>query len=243
VGVLAGSILVLLLVGWRTRDYFLAIGGRFDWREWLRRLVPVTLGLGALMILMQADALIVREKLQPLLSEDEIDGYSAVRKVAQGMVFLVGALVSVMFPKVARSFQRAEPTDVLRLTVGLTAMVGICGATLATLWPELPLQVLSPGRLIASKTLVPFYCWALVPVALANVFVWSLLARECYRAVPWLVVVASGYWGALRLYHDRLAVVITVLGIFAMLFLAVCAIFAWIDHRFRQTRSQNSGTA
>ena len=237
-GVLAGSVMVFLLVAWRARKHLLAPAGQFHWRGWLRRLVPVTLGLGALTVIMQADALIVRQTLQPTLTADEIDGYSAVRKIAQAMVFLVGALVSVMFPKMARSFQRAEDTDVLKLTVGLTLIIGVAGAGMATLFPELPLRVLSPGRLIASKGLVPIYCWALVPLALANVFVWSLLARECYRVVPWLVVVAAGYWGTLQLYHQRLAVVIAVLGAFSVLLLTVCATFVWIDHRGRRSGSR-----
>jgi len=80
---------------------------------------------------------------------------------------------------------------------------------------------------------VPLYCWALVPLALANVLVWSLLARECYRAVPWLVAVAVGYWFALQRFHDRFATVIVVLGIFAILLLAVGGVFAWLDHRAR----------
>src|SRR6185503_9649010 len=103
---------------------------------------------------MQADALVVREKLQPLLTPDEVDGYSAVRKIAQALVFVIGALTAVMFPKVARSFQRDEKTDVLKLTLLLTAIIGIAGATAATLFPEVPLRLLSPERLITSKSLV-----------------------------------------------------------------------------------------
>lgn len=76
-----------------------------------------------------------------------------------------------MFPKVARSFQRSEESEVLKLTVTLTAVMAVIGATLATIFPELPLQLLSPERLIASKALVPVYCWALVPMAVGQVLV------------------------------------------------------------------------
>jgi len=191
----------------------------------------VTIGLGALSFIMQADALIVREKLQPLLTADEVDGYSAVRKIAQAMVFLVGALTSVMFPKVAQSFQKAKQTDALKLTLILTSLIAMGGATAATLFPELPLRLLSPDRLITSKALVPAYCWAFVPLVLANVLVWNLLARECYRAVPWMAALAAGYWLALQRFSDQLLRVIWILAVFSTLLVLVCAVFVWLDGR------------
>jgi O-antigen/teichoic acid export membrane protein len=224
-GVLAGSLAVLALVLWRTRDTWLGAGGGFAWRPWLRRLVPVTVGLGALTFVMQADAIVVREHLRPQLTAAEADGYSAVRTIGLAMVFLVAALTSVMYPKVARSFQRSEKTDALKLTVWLTAGIGVGGALVATALPELPLRLLSPPALWGSKVLVPAFCWALVPVALANVLIWSLLARECYRSVPWLAAVAVAYWLALERFHGSLQTVITVMGLFGMVLLAVCAVF------------------
>jgi O-antigen/teichoic acid export membrane protein len=231
IGVLAGSALVLGLVTWRTRDALAASSARCDWRAWLRKLLPVTVGLGALSFIMQADALIVREKLQPLLTADETDGYSAVRKIAQAMIFVVGALTSVMFPKVAQSFQKSQQTDVLKLTLILTSLIAVVGATVATLFPELPLRLLSPSRLITSKALVPAYCWALVPLALANVLVWNLLARECFRAVWWMAALAIGYWLALQKFSDRLMSVIGVVAVFSTVLLVVCGVFVWLEGR------------
>ncbi len=230
-GVLGGGLLVFGIVAWRTWDGLNAPTARCDWFAWARRLIPVTIGLGALSFIMQADALIVREKLQPLLTADEVDGYSAVRKIAQAMVFLVGALTTVMFPKVAHSFQRAQQTDVLKLTLILTGMIGVGGATVATLFPELPLRLLSPERLINSKALVPAFCWALVPLALANVLVWNLLARECYRAVPWMAALAAACWLALQRYGDRLLTVIGTVAGFSTLLLLVCGVFVWLEGR------------
>ena len=231
IGVLAGTMLVLGIVLWRAWPFLTAPRGPFHWGPWIQRLLPVTIALGALTIIMQADALVVREKLQPFLTDDEIDGYSAVRKIAQALVFVIGAVTAVMFPKVARSFQRSEKTEVLKLTLLLTAAIGIGGAALASAFPDLPLRILSPGRLIASKALVPAYCWALVPVALANVMIWSLLARESYRIVPWLAALAVGYRIALDAFHARLLTVIAVVGAFGLLLLAVCGFFLWLDGR------------
>jgi O-antigen/teichoic acid export membrane protein len=229
IGVLAGTALVLGIVTWRTWPLLTGPHGAFRWREWLQRLIPMTLGLGALTIIMQADAFVVREKLQPYLTGDETDGYSAVRNIAMALVFVIGGITTVMFPKVARSFHLSEKTDALKLTLLLTAAIGILGATLATAFPELPLRILSPGRLFASKALVPAYCWAIVPMALANVIIWSLLARENYRIVPWLASLAVAYRVALDSFHDRLLTVIGVAGAFGVLLLVVCLFFLWLD--------------
>jgi len=236
VGVLAGSLAVFALVTWRTRDVLAAPGGKVDWHKFLRRAVPLTFGLGALVTIMQADALIVREKLQSLgLTTEEIVGYTAARRIGQVLVFLVGAVVSVMYPKVARSFQRTEATDVLKLTVCLTALVSVVGAAITSLVPEIPLRMLAgSGATAESAKLVVAFVWALVPLAISNVLVWNLLARECYRAVPFLVLVAGGCWLALRTYNDRLLTVITVVGISALALLIVSAIFMLIENRARQ---------
>jgi len=236
-GVLTGAVLVFGIVTWRTWSSLMAPSADFDWLQWGRRLVPVTVGLGALSFIMQADALIVREKLQPLLTADEVDGYSAVRKIAQALVFVVGALTSVMYPKVARSFQKSQPTDALKLTLILTSVIAIGGAAAATLFPELPLRLLSPERLLASKTLVPPFCWALVPLALSNVLVWNLLARECYRSVPWMAALAGGCWWALQKFSDRPLNVIGIVAVFSSLLLLVCVVFVWLEGRKDRRRA------
>lgn len=236
VGVLGGSLAVFVLVTWRTHDVLAMPGGEVDWRGFLRRAVPLTFGLGALVTIMQADALIVREKLRVLdLTTEEIVGYTAARRIGQVLVFLVGAVVSVMYPKVARSFQRTEATDVLKLTVCLTALVSVLGAAVTSLIPQIPLRILAgSGATAESATLVVAFVWALVPLAISNVLVWNLLARECYRAVPFLVLVAGGCWLALRTYNDRLLTVITVVGISALVLLLVSTIFILIENRARR---------
>lgn len=231
IGVLAGTAAVFCMVTWRTRDVLRLSGGTVDWRSFVRRVVPLTLGLGALVTIMQADALIVREKLQPTLTTAEVVAYTAARRIAQVMVYLVGAVVSVMFPKVARGFQRTERNDTLALTLALTAVVSIAGATATSILPQLPLRILAGASTPEGARLVIAFVWALVPLALSNVLVWNLLARECYRVVPFLVLVAGGCWIALRQFNDQLLTVITVVGISGLVLLAVCLVFTLLDRK------------
>ncbi len=232
VGVLSGSLVVFFIVLWRTWDVLVEKGGDVDWSSFLRRAIPLTLGLGALVAIMQADALIVREKLLPTLSTQETVGYTAARRIGQILVYLVGAVVAVMYPKIARSFQRTEPTDALKLTVALTALVSIVGAIATSLIPNVPLRILVGSNASPeSATLVIAFVWALVPLAISNVLVWNLMARECYRSVPFLVLIAGGYWLALRIYNDRLLTVITMVGIFSLITLVTSALFTVLDLR------------
>lgn len=232
IGALAGSLAVLLLVVWRTVGVMRQPVAKTEWRAFLRRAAPLTLGLGALVLLMQADALIVREKLQPQMTDAETVGYTAARRIGQVLVFLVGAVVTVMYPKVARGLKSAEGGDALKLTVGLTAVVSIFGAVVTSLIPQFPLRILAGGSASPeSATLVVAYVWALAPLAIANVLVWNLMARECYRAVPVLMLIAGGYWFALRTFNDRLLTVVTVVGIFSMIMLVVSAVFTFLDLR------------
>jgi len=239
VGVLSGSLVVLLIVLWRTSDVLVEKGGTVDWSIFLRRAIPLTFGLGALVAIMQADALIVREKLQSSLSTEEIVGYTAARRIGQILVYLVGAVVAVMYPKIARGFQKTEPSDALKLTVTITTLVSIVGALATSLIPHVPLRILAGSNASAeSATLVIAFVWALVPLAISNVLVWNLMARECYRSVPFLVLIAGGYWLALRSYNDRLLTVITVLGIFSLTTLVVSALFTVLDLRAMKVKSK-----
>jgi len=243
VGVLAGSLVVCILVIWRTFGMITQPGAIPQWSAFLRRAIPLTLGLGALVLIMQADALIVREKLDALnLTAEETVGYTAARRIGQVLVFVVGAVVSVMYPKVARGFKSTEASDALKLTVGLTAAVSLIGAATTSLMPQIPLRILAGSSASAeSATLVVAYVWALVPLAISNVLVWNLMARECYRAVPFLILVAGGCWFALRTYSDRLLTIVTVVGVFSAIMLVVSAVFTLLDlRRSRAARSSLS---
>lgn len=232
IGVLAGTFLAYSTAFYRTTGLMSRQGARADWQVFLKKALFLTLGLGALVTVMQADALIVREKIQPTLTTEETVGYTAARRIGQVLVFLVGAVVSVMYPKVARSLRYNESSDALRLTITLTAVVSLLGALTTSLLPTIPLRLLAgAGATDESATLVIAYVWALVPLAISNVLVWNLMARECYRVVPFLLIIATGCWFALRAYCDRLLTVVTVVGVASTLVMIVSAIFTVLDSR------------
>jgi hypothetical protein len=84
--------------------------------------------------------------------------------------------------------------------------------------------------------LVPWFAWCMLPLALANVLINSLLARMHYRAVPWLVLVAAAYGLTLLFLSPTLLkleqaqafkLVVQVLGVFGLLLIGVAGWFSW----------------
>jgi hypothetical protein len=79
----------------------------------------------------------------------------------------------------------------------------------------------------ADSVLLPWYAWAVVPLAVANVLLNNLLARGLFKVVPALCVLAVGYALALSRFHATPVMVIKTLGIGNLLLLVVCAWYTW----------------
>ena len=88
-----------------------------------------------------------------------------------------------------------------------------------------------------ASSVLPWYAWAMVPLALANVLINNLLARSQFRVVPALTVLAVAYGvtlavvgrhaGSLADPQAGLRMMLQTLGVFNLLLLAVCAVFTW----------------
>jgi hypothetical protein len=75
-----------------------------------------------------------------------------------------------------------------------------------------------------------------VPLALGNVLLNNLLANKQYRVVPFLVLAAAAYVATVMIAaspdavaadYSHFTLVIKILGLFNLLFLAVCLFFTW----------------
>ncbi len=196
----------------------------FDWRPWVRRVVPLTLGLGAAMFMLSADMIIV----QSFFDEQTTGLYAAAGMIGRGLVFFTIPLTAVMFPKIVQSAARSEKSDVLALALGATALLGGCTALFCTLFPKLPLLILYPDKsFLAISYLVPWFAWCMLPLTMSNVLVNNLLARGRFEVVPWLLVVAAGYGTALVVFADSFISVVRTLGVASLVLFGVAAWFTW----------------
>jgi O-antigen/teichoic acid export membrane protein len=248
VGTLCGFLASVLTCLIALRRTFKRARGAFDWRDWVKKLIPLTFGTGSVLFLLNIDVIAV----QSHFPREVTAFYSAGATIGLGLVTFTTPMASVMFPKLVRSMATAEKSNALRLALIGTAVLGGVAALACTILPELPLRIMyfrSP-QFWKSAMLVPWFMWCLLPVTVANVLVTNLLARERFAVVPWLVLVAIGYALALFKYANNAGTLVTaspagtdllgpsfsafkhivqILGVFSLLLLAVSALFTWRD--------------
>ena len=220
-----GALVALLIGAWQGRSALRGPGEPFDWRGWLKRLVPLALGLGASTFLLSADPLFV----QKYFDKDVTHPYIAVGTMCRALVMFVGPITTVMFSKIVHSRARSERNNLTGLTLLLTAALAGFGALcLTVLAPWILRFVFKASFLEAGVPLMRWFAWVMLPLALGNVLLNHLLAHSAFRVVPWLVVIVAGYAVALTQFHDSFFTVLKVMAVCNGLFLAATAWFTWI---------------
>jgi O-antigen/teichoic acid export membrane protein len=223
-GVLVGVALGFGIALWQSWDLWREPSAPFDWRTWLARVIPLTIGFGTSQFLFSADLLIVQAYLG---KNGAAAPYVFGGTLARAIVFFTGPLAAVMFPKIVHSAVRSRATNVMRLTLLGTAVLSALAAVGLTLAGPLLIRLGSTPANLSIIPLLPLFAWSMVPLAIANVLLSNFMAQSRFKLVPFLVLVAAGYWVALQCHHATFKAVIQTLGIFNLLFLAVCLCFAW----------------
>ncbi len=228
-----GMALLIVFACWQVRDVWKVETTRVEWKHWLARIVPLTLGLGAAQFMLSAD-MIFTQKYFPA---GQTGYYAAAGMIGRALVFFTQPLTLVMFPKLARSAATGEKSHALALALGATVFAGGCAAIACTVLPWLPLRIIYDKSYLVAAPLVPWFAWCMLPLTLSFVLVNSLMARSRFAAVPWLVLVAVGYAVALAVVGRHagnlpdtqvgLRQMIQTLGVFNLLLFGVCAWFTW----------------
>ena len=231
----SGQIVTLVLGFWLTRDVWRGEGAAFTWRPWLARVIPLTFGLGAVLFITATDALFV----QSTFSAETRQLYMGANLTGFAVMQFVAPIAMVMFPRVVRSVAKSETTDAMKLTIALTAGVGIMAALVCTVMPTLPLRIIyaTSPKMLGAAPLVPWFAWSLLPLTLSNVLLTNLLAHERYRVVPFAVLIAVAYLSTLFAMGNHLlhmdgqmhafTTVVQLLGAFSLVLFAVCSWFTW----------------
>ena len=223
-GILAGLVFALVIAIWPTRSLWLAPAQSFEWRSLLRQIIPLTLGFGTYQFLLTADTMFVKA----YFSGDTSAFYVSAGTLSRASMWLVGPLAAVMFPKIVHAKAKAQESDLLGLVLIGTLILAAGGATgLSVLGPVFVKLMFKPSYVQAASGMLPWYAWAVVPLALANVLLNNLLARSLFKVVPALCVLAVVYVFALTRFHGTPVMVIQALGACNLLLLAICAWYTW----------------
>jgi O-antigen/teichoic acid export membrane protein len=229
----AGQFVTILIAAHATRHFWnRRPAAPFRWRPWFAHALPVTLGLGAVLVMSSIDMLFV----QGLFSHTgQTALYGGAMLTGFAIIQFIAPVALVMFARVARNVARAEKTDSFVMSLAATVTFGLVAAIGCTLFPKLPLRLMYLGNreMWEAWPLVPWFAWALLPLTVANVLTQNLLAKGRFRAVPWLVLVPVIYAGCLFIQSpallamapfDAFTRVIQTLGCASLL---LCAVAGW----------------
>lgn len=230
-GVLLGVIVAVGFAIWQSYSLWRLPAVPFDWRALLAQVIPLMLGFAAFQFLFTADTMFIKT----YFTGSETDAYVSAGVLSRALMWLVGPLAAVMFPRIVHSAAKSEKTDLMRTVLLGTLVLSVGGALGLWLLGPFVVKLVYPSHFVKTAVAVlPWYAFAMVPLALANVLLNNLLARGLFRIVPSLVVLAVAYGVALTQFHGSLITVLQVLGGFNLLLLAACV---WFTYRGQPAES------
>jgi O-antigen/teichoic acid export membrane protein len=233
IGVLAGIFATLAIAAWQTSRLWSLRPLAFDWSSVLRQVIPLLFGFIFVQFLFSGDTLFVKH----YFTAGATGAYGSAGTLARALIWLVGPLATVMFPRIVHSSAKSEQTNIMGMVLVGTGVLAIGGAVgLSILGRWVVGLVYGPSFVQVAGQVLPWYAAAMVPLALANVLVNNLLARSKFAVVPFILVLAFGY-AATMVYVNQisnsLVTVLQTVGGFNFLLLAVCAWFTWGPQRIQ----------
>lgn len=226
-GVLMGTVAAVAIAIWQTKRLWSLPAQAFDWFGMLRQIIPLLLGFLFVQFLFTGDTLFVKH----YFTAGATGAYGSAGTLSRALIWLVGPLATVMFPRIVHTSAKAQQTNIMGMVLLVTAVLAIGGAAgLAVLGPFAVKLMFGADFVAVAGAVIPWYAGAMVPLALANVLVNNLLARSQFAVVPFIFLLAVAYAGAMVYINQvahSLVLVLQTLGGFNLLLLGVCAYFTW----------------
>ena len=222
-GAFLGLAFAIALAIWQSRDIWAGPSAPFETKTLLKQIVPLLLGFGACQFLMAADTMFVKAYLP-----DNSQCYVAAGTLSRALVWAVGPLTAVMFPRIVASAARSEKSNLFGLTLACTAALAITGVIcLWLLGPWVVGVMAKPSYVAVTTQILPWYAGAMVPLCLANVLASNLLGKSQFAVVTPIVLLAIAYGVTLTFVHGSHIQVLQLLGAFNLGLLAICAFFTF----------------
>lgn len=234
-GVLIGLLAALGTGLLQNRDLLSERVAPFDWRGWLKRVVPLTMGFGTSQFLLSADAVMVQSS--SLGDHGHAEPYIFGGTLARAIVLFTIPIATVMFPKLVHSAARSQKTNLMSVTLIGTIIMGSLAAVGLIITAPLLIKYGSKPENLSILPDMPLFAWAMVPLAVGNVLLYNLMAHSRFKVSLPLVILAAAYWMALQHFHETFRMVIQTMGVFCLIYLATCALFTWGFDRERPVAS------
>jgi O-antigen/teichoic acid export membrane protein len=229
VGAALGMIIATVMAALKTRPLWQGPSAPFAWRALAAEAIPPMLGFAAFQFLFTADQMFVKS----YYSEEEAGYYFGAGTLSRALMWAVGPLAAVMFPRIVHSKAKAEKTNLVTLVLAGTALLAGVGAIgLTVLGPYIVPIVYSPKFVHDTVRVLPWYAGAMVPLSVANVLLSNLLAKSSFKVVAPVFLLAIVYGFALKFYHTSDPVsILQILCVANLLLLLICGFFSWLDKK------------
>lgn len=209
-----------------------------DTRSIYRYVWPTMAMLGVLTALSSIDMPVVKHFFPPDLAGQ----YARVGSIGRTAVFLVGSLMTILFPKVAAATVSGEGSLNLlfrAIALGFLASLGV--AVFCTLWPSLPIIILHGREHVFLGPWVAGFTWAMIPVSMFGLVVHYLIAKKSFRCLLLVVPALLAYVAALWRFHSSIPVVIGIVAGGGLLCLAAGVLAVVLDEKLANRTSDKGG--
>jgi O-antigen/teichoic acid export membrane protein len=230
-GALLGELVALSIGAWQSRRDWSGAGESVEWRRWLAKVIPLTLGFGAFQFMFMIDPIFIRS----FFDQSQTGGYVAAGTLSRALVLFTGPLAAVMFPKIVRSLASSQETDMLKVTLLSTAVLAGVGAVFVAYMLPFGLRIFFKGAFVSGIPLMPPFAASMAVLTVANVLINNLMARGRFQVVPWLLLVVGAYALTLLKFHRSIEQVIYTLGAYSILLACSCLAFTWRAGAQRET--------
>jgi O-antigen/teichoic acid export membrane protein len=224
-GVLVGAAIGTFIALWFSRDAWTGTSAPFDWKPVLSQIVPLMLGAGAFQVLFTVDTMFAKT----YFAEETAGFYSVAGTLSRALMWLVGPLALVMFPRLVHSSAKGEKSNLANLVLVGTGIMAASGALVLGVGGPLLVKIFFGQKFVpVAAAVLPWYASAMIPLTLANVLLNNLFAKSALKIVPALCVLAIAYpFALMRFHNDHPQSLLQIMGVFNLLLFAACAWFTW----------------
>lgn len=223
-GIALGMVVTVAVAFWGVRDFVFSRGEHVCWGTFVRQAVPIVLAFLSFQFLFSVDTVFVKANFD----SEQVAYYGAAGVLSRGLVWMVGPIAAVMFPKIVHHAVRSEKTNLMELTLVSTGVIS--GLAALVLWVSGPMViriVYKQNYVQPTMQLLGVYVLGMILMSMVNVLVNNLVARGRFGFVPWLLCICAVYAMSLSRCRSDLRSVLMVLVFTAVVALAVCAWFTW----------------
>jgi hypothetical protein len=225
IGVVAGLTLATVIGSWQTRGLWQLQPARFDWGALARQVIPVLLTFFGFQVLFTADTLFVQAYFPT-----QTEFYVSAGTLSRALMWLVGPLAAVMFPRLVHSAAKGEKQNLTGLVLMGTAILAGVGAVGMSLVGPLVVKLVYKQTFVqVAASLLPWYAGAMIPLSMANVLLNDLLAKPSSKGALGAAVftLCIAYVVTLSQYHPSLVRILQIVCLFNLLLLGIAAFFTW----------------